>query len=190
MDSVTHGSISVLIGFIFIQFYDVPLWLLLVVMFVFGVLVDYDHVFYYKRKHPEIKLWNLPQLIKLYFKTVDERDEFIYHTWLHEPFGVLVVCGVSSLFFWLINIPDLVVCGVSSLFFWLINIPELAILASSCYVAHYLVDLISGKMKPLAPFSNKVTIDLKILPANAFTITGIALGTFLIALVIFIAFKP
>ncbi|MCG3222924.1 MAG: metal-dependent hydrolase [Candidatus Heimdallarchaeota archaeon] len=172
MDSVTHGSISVLIGFIFIQFYDVPLWLLLVVMFVFGVLVDYDHVFYYKRKHPEIKLWNLPQLIKLYFKTVDERDEFIYHTWLHEPFGVLVVCGVSSLFF------------------WLINIPELAILASSCYVAHYLVDLISGKMKPLAPFSNKVTIDLKILPANAFTITGIALGTFLIALVIFIAFKP
>ncbi len=172
MDSVTHGSISVLIGFIFIQFYDVPLWLLLIVMFVFGVLVDYDHVFYYKRKHPEIKLWNLPQLIKLYFKTVDERDEFIYHTWLHEPFGVLVVCGVSSLFF------------------WLINIPELAILASSCYVAHYLVDLISGKMKPLAPFSNKVTIDLKILPANAFTITGIALGTFLIALVIFIAFKP
>ncbi|MHA1201887.1 MAG: metal-dependent hydrolase [Candidatus Heimdallarchaeaceae archaeon] len=172
MDSVTHGSISVLIGFIFIQFYDVPLWLLLIIMFVFGVLVDYDHVFYYKRKHPEIKLWNLPQLIKLYFKTVDERDEFIYHTWLHEPFGVLVVCGVSSLFF------------------WLINIPELAILASSCYVAHYLVDLISGKMKPLAPFSNKVTIDLKILPANAFTITGIALGTFLIALVIFIAFKP
>lgn len=172
MDSVTHGSISVLIGFIFIQFYDVPLWLLLIVMFVFGVLVDYDHVFYYKRKHPEIKLWNLPQLIKLYFRTVDERDEFIYHTWLHEPFGVLVVCGVSSLFF------------------WLINIPELAILASSCYVAHYLVDLISGKMKPLAPFSNKVTIDLKILPANAFTITGIALGTFLIALVIFIAFKP
>ncbi len=172
MDSVTHGSISVLIGFIFIQFYDVPLWLLLIVMFVFGVLVDYDHVFYYKRKHPEIKLWNLPQLIKLYFRTVDERDEFIYHTWLHEPFGVLVVCGISSLFF------------------WLINIPELAILASSCYVAHYLVDLISGKMKPLAPFSNKVTIDLKILPANAFTITGIALGTFLIALVIFIAFKP
>ena len=172
MDSVTHGSISVLIGFIFIQFYDVPLWLLLVVMFVFGVLVDYDHVFYYKRKHPEIKLWNLPQLIKLYFRTVDERDDFIYHTWLHEPFGVLVVCGVSSLFF------------------WLINIPELAILASSCYVAHYLVDLISGKMKPLAPFSNKVTIDLKILPANAFTITGIALGTFLIALVIFISFKP
>ncbi len=172
MDSVTHGSISVLIGFIFIQFYDVPLWLLLIVMFVFGVLVDYDHVFYYKRKHPEIKLWNLPQLIKLYFKTVDERDEFIYHTWLHEPFGVLVVCGVSSLFF------------------WLINIPELAILATSCYVAHYLVDLISGKMKPLAPFSNKVTIDLKILPANAFTITGIALGTFLIALVIFISFKP
>lgn len=172
MDSVTHGSISVLIGFIFIQFYDVPLWLLLIVMFVFGVLVDYDHVFYYKRKHPEIKLWNLLQLIKLYFKTVDERDEFIYHTWLHEPFGVLVVCGVSSLFF------------------WLIKIPELAILASSCYVAHYLVDLISGKMKPLAPFSNKITIDLKILPANAFTITGIALGTFLIALVIFIAFKP
>lgn len=172
MDSVTHGSISVLIGFIFIQFYDVPLWLLLIVMLVFGVLVDYDHVFYYKRKHPEIKLWNLPQLIKLYFKTVDERDEFIYHTWLHEPFGVLVVCGISSLFF------------------WLISIPELAILASSCYVAHYLVDLISGKMKPLAPFSNKVTIDLKILPANAFTITGIALGTFLIALVIFIMFKP
>ncbi len=168
MDSVTHGSISVLIGFIFIQFYDVPLWLLLIVMFVFGVLVDYDHVFYYKRKHPEIKLWNLPQLIKLYFKTVDERDEFIYHTWLHEPFGVLVVCGVSSLFF------------------WLINIPELAILATSCYVAHYLVDLISGKMKPLAPFSNKVTIDLKILPANAFTITGIALVSFLVALFIFV----
>ncbi len=172
MDSVTHGSISVLIGFIFIQFYDVPLWLLLIVMFVFGVLVDYDHVFYYKRKHPEIKLWNIPQLIKLYFKTVDERDEFIYHTWLHEPFGVLVVCGFSSLIF------------------WVANVPELAILASSCYVAHYLVDLISGKMKPLAPFSNKITIDLKILPANAFTITGIALGTFLIALIIFISFKP
>ncbi len=171
MDSVTHGSISVLIGFIFIQFYDVPLWLLLIVMFVFGVLVDYDHVFYYKRKHPEIKLWNISQLIKLYFKTVDERDEFIYHTWLHEPFGVLVVCGLSSLIF------------------LAAKIPELAILASSCYVAHYLVDLISGKMKPLAPFSNKVTVDLKILPANAFTITGIALGTFLIALIIFISFK-
>jgi hypothetical protein len=42
MDSVTHGSVSVLIGFVFIQFYsDVPLWLLLLVMFVFGVLVDY-----------------------------------------------------------------------------------------------------------------------------------------------------
>lgn len=172
MDSVTHGSISVLIGFIFIQFYDVPLWLLLIVMFVFGVLVDYDHVFYYKRKHPEIKLWNIPQLIKLYFKTVDERDEFIYHTWLHEPFGVLVVCGFSYLIF-----------GFTIY-------PELTILASSCFVAHYLVDLISGKMKPLAPFSNKVTIDLKILPANAFTITGIALGTFLVALIIFISLKP
>ena len=172
MDSVTHGSISVLIGFIFIQFYDVPLWLLLIVMFVFGVLVDYDHVFYYKKKHPEIKLWNIPQLIKLYFNTVDERDEFIYHTWLHEPFGVLVVSGFSFL-----------------IFGWT-NYPELTILASSCYVAHYLVDLISGKMKPLAPFSKKVKIDLKILPANAFTITGIALGTFLIALIIFISFKP
>ena len=107
-----------------------------------------------------------------YFKTVDERDEFIYHTCLHEPFGVLLVCGLSYLIF-----------GVTNFY------PELAILASSCYVAHYLVDLISGKMKPLAPFSNKITIDLKILPANAFTITGIALGTFLIALIIFISFK-
>ncbi|MCK4972784.1 MAG: hypothetical protein KAS52_05650 [Candidatus Heimdallarchaeota archaeon] len=170
MDSVTHGSISVLIGFIFIQFYEeVPLWLLLIVMFVFGVLVDYDHVFYYKRMHPEIKLWNIPQLIKVYFKTVDERDEFIYHTWLHEPFGVLVVCGFSYLIFGLTNF-----------------YPELTILASSCFVAHYLVDLISGKMKPLAPFSSKVTIDLKILPANAFTITGIALGAFLVALIIFV----
>ena len=73
MDSVTHGSVSVLIGLIFIQFYkDTPLWLLILVMFVFGVLIDYDHVFFYKRKFPDVKIWNLPQLIKVYFKTLDE----------------------------------------------------------------------------------------------------------------------
>ncbi|MCE7741050.1 MAG: hypothetical protein GOP50_01205, partial [Candidatus Heimdallarchaeota archaeon] len=157
MDSVTHGSVSVLIGLIFVQFYEVPIWLLLIVLFVFGILVDYDHVFYYKKKNPEIKLWNLPQLIKVYFKSVDERDEFIYHTWIHEPFGVVLVSGLSFLIF-----------GFTP--YW-----YLGILASSIYAGHYLLDLLSGKMKPLAPFTDKVVIDLGILPANSFIIMTITL---------------
>ena len=170
MDSVTHGSVSVLIGLIFIQFYkDTPLWLLILVMFVFGVLVDYDHVFYYKRKFPEIKIWNIPQLIKVYFDTLDDRDEFIYHTWMQEPAGIVVIGGISYLLF-----------GVTKFY------PHVAILAVSCYVGHYLIDLLSGKMKPLAPFNNKITIDLKFLPPNAFTAATISLTTFLIGLIIFL----
>ena len=170
MDSVTHGSVSVLIGLIFIQFYkDTPLWLLILVMFVFGVLIDYDHVFFYKRKFPDIKTWNIPQLIKVYFKTLDDRDEFIYHTWMQEPAGIVVVSGISYLLF-----------GVTKFY------PPVAILAVSCYVGHYLIDLLSGKMKPLAPFNNKITIDLKFLPPNAFTAATISLATFLIGLLIFL----
>ena len=168
MDSVTHGSVSVLIGLIFVQFYTVPIWLVLIVLFIFGILIDYDHVFYYKRKNPEIKLWNIPQLIKIYFKTMDDRDEFIYHTWLHEPFGVLLVSGISWLIF-----------GFTT--YW-----YLAILATSAYVGHYLLDLLSGKMKPLAPFNNKVIIDLKILPANSFIIMSITLVAFLIGLIVYL----
>jgi len=169
MDSVTHGSVSVLIGLIFSLFYDgIPIWLLILVMFVFGVLVDYDHYFYYKKKFPESKIWDLPKLIKIYFQTLDERDEFIYHTWLQEPFGVILVGSLSYL-----------------LFGFTIYAP-VAILASSCYVAHYLVDLLSGKMKPLAPFNNKITIDLKILPANSFTAASISLIAFLIGLIVYI----
>ena len=168
MDSVTHGSVSVLIGIIFVQFYYTPIWLLLIVLFIFGILADYDHVFYYKRKNPEIKLWNIPQLIKIYFKTIDERDEFIYHTWIHEPFGVLVVSGLSFLIF-----------GFTP--YW-----YLGILATSVYVGHYILDLFSGKMRPLAPFNNKVVIDLKILPANSFIIMSITLIAFLVGLIIFL----
>ncbi len=167
MDSVTHGSVSVLIGLIFVQFYEVPIWLLLIVLFVFGILADYDHVFYYKRRNPEIKLWNLPQLIKIYFKSIDDRDEFIYHTWIHEPFGVLVISGLSWLIF-----------GFTQ--YW-----YLGILASSVYLGHYLLDLLSGKMKPLAPFTDKVVIDLRILPANSFIIMSITLIAFLIGLIIY-----
>jgi len=167
MDSVSHGSISVLIGFIFIQFYpNVPLVLLLVVMFIFGILVDYDHVFYYKRKYPEIKLWNVPNLIKIYFKTLDDRDEFIYHTWIHEPFGVLVVSGLSYLIF-----------GFT-------RYPELTILAISCYIGHFLLDLLSGTMKPFAPFNTEIKIEIKILPPNSFTAATISLLAFLIVLII------
>jgi len=170
MDSVSHGSVSVLVGLIFSLFYEgIPIWLLLIVMFVFGILVDYDHVFYYKRKFPEIKLWNVPQLIKIYFQTLDERDEFIYHTWLQEPFGVVVVSGLSFLIFGFTN-----------------NYFPLAILATCCYTAHYLVDLLSGKMKPLAPFKGDVTIDLKILPANSFTAASISLLAFFIGLILYI----
>lgn len=170
MDSVTHGSVSVLIGLIFSLFYEgIPIWLLILVMFVFGVLVDYDHYFYYKKKFPESRIWNLPKLIKIYFKTLDERDEFIYHTWLQEPFGVIVVGGLSYLLF-----------GVTNFY------PPVAILASSCFTAHYLVDLLSGKMKPLAPFNSKITIDLKILPANSFTAASISLIAFLIGLLVYI----
>ncbi|MHA1197969.1 MAG: metal-dependent hydrolase [Candidatus Heimdallarchaeaceae archaeon] len=168
MDSVTHGSVSVLIGLIFVQFYDVPIWLLLIVLFVFGILADYDHVFYYKKKNPEIKLWNLPQLIKVYFKSVDERDKFIYHTWIHEPFGVLVVSGLSWLIF-----------GFTQ--YW-----YLGILASIVYAGHYLLDLLSGKMKPLSPFTDKVVIDLQILPANSFIIMSITLIAFLVGLIIYL----
>ena len=174
MDSVTHGSVSVLIGLIFVLFYpnyDAPMWLLLLVLFVFGVLADYDHVFYYKRKNPEIRLWNIPQLIKVYFRTIDERDEFISHTWIHEPFGVLVVSGISWLIF-----------GFTQ--YW-----YLAILASAVYFGHYLLDLLSGKMKPLAPFSDKIEIDLKILPANSFIITTITLLAFLTGLILYLALK-
>ena len=170
MDSVSHGSIAVLIGLIFIQFYEgIQIWLLLIVMFVFGVLVDYDHVFFYKKKFPDIKTWNIPQLIKVYFKTLDERDEFIYHSWLQEPFGVLVVGGISFLIF-----------GFTNSYF------PLAILATSCYAGHYLVDLLSGKMKPFAPFNNKVIIDLKLLPANSFTAAGISLVAFLVGIMLYI----
>ncbi len=167
MDSVTHGSVSVLIGLIFVQFYYVPIWLLLIVLVVFGILVDYDHVFYYKRKNPEIKLWNIIQLIEMYFKSIDERDEFIYHTWIHEPFGVMVVGGLSFLIF-----------GFTP--YW-----YLAILSTSVFAGHYLLDLVSGKMKPLAPFSNKVVIDLKILPANSFIIMSITLAAFITGLIIY-----
>lgn len=166
MDAVTHGSVSVLIGIIFIQFYqDIPFILLIATMFVFGVLVDYDHVIYYKKKYPETQLWNIPQLIKIYFRTVDTGDDFIYHTWLHEPLGVLFVSLLSYLIFVVGNF-----------------YPPLAILAISCYVAHFIVDLFSGKMKPLAPFNEKITIELKVLPRNAFTAAGISLVTFLVGI--------
>ncbi|MHA1397939.1 MAG: metal-dependent hydrolase [Candidatus Heimdallarchaeaceae archaeon] len=170
MDSVTHGSVSVLIGLIFTIFNEeqVPLWLLLIVLFVFGILVDYDHYFYYKKQFPHAKVWNLPQLIKLYFKTIDDRDQFIYHTWLQEPFGVLVVSGLSFLIFKLPNF-----------------YPSLTYLAIGVYSAHYLVDLFSGKMKPFAPFNSKITIDLKILPANSFTAAGLTLLMFLVGLFLF-----
>lgn len=168
MDSVTHGSVAVLIGLIFVQFYTAPFWLLLLVLFVFGILPDYDHVFYYKRNNPDIKLWNIPQLIKFYFKTIDDRDEFIYHTWIHEPFGVLVVSGISFLIF-----------GFTQ--YW-----YLGILASCVYFSHYFLDLLSGKMKPLAPFTNKVVVDLKILPANSFIIMSITLIAFLTGLIIYL----
>ncbi len=166
MDSVSHGSISAVIGFIFIQFYEVPLWLLLVVLFVFGVLVDYDHVIFYKKIHPEVKLWNIPQLIKIYFQTVDENDEHVYHTWLHEPLGVIVVSLLGFLIF------------------HFTKYPELSILAISCYVSHFLLDLFSGRMKPLAPFNNTKIIDWSILPRNSFTAAGISLVTFLIVIII------
>ncbi|MHA1399688.1 MAG: hypothetical protein ACTSQE_05035 [Candidatus Heimdallarchaeaceae archaeon] len=166
MDSVSHGSISVLIGFIFIQFYSVPLPLLLAVMFVFGILVDYDHFIFYKRLNPEVQLWNIPELIKIYFKTVDNNDENVYHTWLHEPLGVFVVSGVSFLIF-----------GFTIY-------PELIILAISCYIGHFLLDLFSGKMKPMAPFKNDKIIDLQILPRNSFTAATISLVAFLTVLII------
>ena len=171
MDSVTHGSISVLIGLIYVLFSneDVPLWLLLIVLFAFGVLVDYDHVFFYKRKNPDVKIWNIPKWIKVYFNTIDERDEFIYHTWLHEPLGVLVVSGLSFAIFYAPGI-----------------YPSLAYLATGVYVAHYLVDLFSGKMKPLAPFNNKFVVDLKILPANSFTAAGTTLVMFLVGLIVYV----
>lgn len=170
MDAVTHGSVSVLIGLIFVVFYhDIPIWLLLIVMFVFGILVDYDHVFYYRKNFKEIKIWNIPKLIKVYFQTLDERDDFIYHTWLHEPFGVLVVGGLSYLIF-----------GIRGPY------PELAILASCVYLGHFLLDLLSGKMKPLAPFYPKFTIDLRILPASSFTAATITLTAFLIGLLVYI----
>ena len=169
MDSVTHGSVSVLIGLIFVQFYsDIPIILLLVVMFVWGVLVDYDHVFYYRKQFKDVKIWNIPKWIKVYFKTLDERDDFIYHTWLQEPFGVLVLSGLSILIF--IFTP----------------FPELAILASSCAAGHYFLDLLSGKMKPLAPFNTKYTVDLKILPANSFTGASVTLVAFLVGLFVYI----
>ena len=173
MDSVTHGSISVLIGLIFVQFYEgIPIWLLLIIMFVFGVLVDYDHVFFYRKKFKGVKVWNLPQLIKTYFKTLDDRDEYIYHTWIQEPFGVMVVSGISFLIFYLEG-----------------TYPELAILASCCYVGHFIMDLLSGKMKPLSPFSNKYTLDLKIFPANSFTAASFTLVAFLVGLIIFLLVK-
>ena len=137
-------------------------------MFVWGILVDYDRVFYYRKQHKDVPIWNIPKWIKVYFKTLDERDEFIYHTWLQEPFGVLVVSGLSVLIF------------------FFSPYPELAILASCCYAGHYLMDLISGKMKPLAPFYTKYTIDLKILPANSFTAASLTLIAFLTGLVIYI----
>jgi len=167
MDSVTHGSVSVLIGLIFIQFYkDVPLILLILVIFVFGILIDYDHVFYYRKNYEKIKFWDIPGFIRLYFKTIDQRDRNINHSWLHEPFGVVMVSGLSYLIF-----------GFTPY-------PELVILAISCYVGHFLVDLISGKMKPFSPFNNKITIDLHILPANSFTAATLSLVAFLIGLTI------
>ena len=169
MDAVTHGSVSVLIGLIFVQFYPgIPIWWLLLVMFVWGILVDYDHVFYYRKKFKDVPIWNIPKWIKVYFKTLDERDEFIYHTWLQEPFGVLVVSGLSVLIF------------IFSPY------PELAILASSCYAGHYLMDLLSGKMKPLAPFYPKFIIDLKILPASSFTAASVTLIAFFVGLVVYL----
>ncbi|MHA1865139.1 MAG: metal-dependent hydrolase [Candidatus Heimdallarchaeaceae archaeon] len=166
MDSVSHGSVSTLIGFIFIQFYEVPFFPLLVILFVWGVLVDYDHAIYYKRKNPEVKIWNIPQLIKIYFSTVDNNDEFIYHTWLHEPLGVLFVSAIT--------IP----------IFYFSKYPEFIILAISCYFFHFLLDLFSGKMKPLAPFNEKFTINWQILPRNSFTAASISLLVFLVTLAI------
>jgi len=166
MDSVTHGSISVLIGIIFIQFYSgIPLFLLIATMFVFGVLVDYDHEIYYRKRFKNVQLWNIPQLIKIYFETVDENDDFIYHSWLHEPFGVIVVSIGSYLLFSVTNF-----------------YPPLTILAISCYSAHFLVDLFSGKMKPLAPFNENFVINWSILPRNSLTGTGISFITFVISL--------
>jgi len=172
MDSVTHGSISVFIGIIFIQFYHgIPLVLLLVTMFVFGVLVDYDHVIYYKRRFKGVQVWNIPQLIKIYFKTVDNDDEFVYHSWLHEPLGVIVVSALAYLLFTVTNF-----------------YPPLTILAISCYIAHFIVDLLSGKMKPLAPFNEKFIIDWSIFPRHSLTGTGISLITFIVGIGIQLAF--
>ncbi len=167
MDSVTHGSISVLIGLIFNQFYFVPLPLLILVIFVFGVLIDYDHVYHYKKRFPEAQIWNIPQLIKLYFRTLeDDKDRHCYHTFMHEPFGILLVSVFSYLIF--------VLTGFY---------PELMILAISCFLAHFVIDLLSGKMKPLAPFNNKFTIELKVLPVNSFSAATISLISFLGALI-------
>ncbi len=88
---------------------------------------------------------------------------------MQEPAGIVVVAGISYLLFGLTKFH-----------------PPVAILAVSCYVGHYLVDLLSGKMKPLAPFNNRITIDLKILPPNAFTAATISLATFLVGLIIFL----
>ncbi|MCK4844518.1 MAG: hypothetical protein KAS95_02480, partial [Candidatus Heimdallarchaeota archaeon] len=74
--------------------------------------------------------------------------------------------------------------GLSYLIFGFTPYPELVILAISCYVGHFLVDLVSGKMKPLSPFNNKITIDLKILPANSFTAATLSLFAFIIGLII------
>ncbi|MHA2357468.1 MAG: hypothetical protein ACXABK_01695 [Candidatus Heimdallarchaeaceae archaeon] len=110
-------------------------------------------------------------LIKVYFKTLEDRHDFIYHTWLQEPTGVAFAGLVSYLLF-----------GLTGFY------PHVAILAVSCYVGHYMIDLLSGKMKPLAPFNNKIIIDLKILPPNAFTAAAISLATFLVGLIIFLYF--
>ncbi len=171
MDAISHASVSVLIAFIFIQFYTVPFFLVLLVTFFWGVFLDYDHFFHYQRKYPGTQPWNIPKMIKIYFQTLKERDEHIYHTWLHEPFGLVVISAFTVALF------------VGTNFY-----PELTILALSCLFTHFIIDLLSGKMKPLAPFSEKYTLELKILPPNHFTAASISLITFLSAVFITITF--